>query len=100
MLKVQFAAMQRMTGWTARVAAIHGLCSEWQLRARLGHCDFVLRALAAQKLQRVRKIRFHLAAGDAAIHACRSIDQKPNLHTAGRDDLYGTQTSVFVDASF
>lgn len=78
-----------------------GSCrSERLLRARLGHCDFVLRALAAQKLQRVRKIRFHLAAGDAAIHACRSIDQKPNLHTAGRDDLYGTQTSVFVDASF
>jgi hypothetical protein len=34
MLKVQFAAMQRMTGWTARVAAIHGLCSEWQLRGK------------------------------------------------------------------
>jgi hypothetical protein len=52
------------------------------VRAQPVNSIFSLRALAAQKLRREQKVRCRLAAGDAAIRAGRSIDQKPNLHIA------------------
>ena len=68
MLKVQFAAMQRMTGWTARVVAIHGLCGEWQLRAKTANSFLALRALAALKLLHEREDLRCERAQKAVIH--------------------------------
>jgi hypothetical protein len=52
---------------------------------------FSLHALAARKILRQRKIRCCRAAGKPDIRAERSIDQWPNLQTAGQTGLVQVQ---------
>ena len=60
--------------WDEANAAIDAQCSERLHRAQLGHCDFLLRALAARRLSQAHKTLCRRAAGNPAIHAGRSMD--------------------------
>ncbi len=52
------------------------------LGAQLGHCDFMLRALAARRLSQAHKTLCRRAAGNPAIHAGRSMDRCSDLQVA------------------
>lgn len=67
--------------------------SEGAGRAHSRRHEILLRALAARKMPRERKIQCRRAAGEPAIHAGRSDDQRSNSHFANFSDLNGTRSN-------